>query len=54
MAAKPRVQQRNATIQWIALVVVAVLAVLAAFTLFGDDSGRGGGHSGFGATTHQL
>lgn len=35
-------------IQWLALGVVAVLALLAAFVLFGDDSGRGV-HSGLPA-----
>ena len=35
-------------IQWLALAVVSVLALLAAFVFFGDDEG-GGGHSGLEA-----
>ncbi|MGI9615610.1 MAG: hypothetical protein ACR2QO_22045 [Acidimicrobiales bacterium] len=38
---------RNALIQWLALVVFAVLALLAAFVFFGGDNG--GGHSGLPA-----
>lgn len=42
---------RSATIQWIALGVFAVLAVLAAFVFFGEDSGTGGGgHLGLGSS----
>ena len=37
----------NPTIQWVALAVVAGLAILAAFVFFGEDS-TGGGHSGLG------
>jgi hypothetical protein len=44
-----RTQNRNATIQWLALIVAAALALLAAFVVFGDDSGTGG-HSGHPAT----
>lgn len=37
----------SATVQWVALAVFAILAVLAAFVYFGEDStGGGGGHSG--------
>ncbi|MCP3991423.1 MAG: hypothetical protein GY724_20280 [Actinomycetia bacterium] len=36
----------NPTIQWVALVVIAGLAVLAAFVFFGEDSTGGGGHNG--------
>ncbi len=37
---------RSATIQWVAIGVLAVLGVLAAFVLFGADGTGGGGHSG--------
>ena len=36
---------RNATVQWVAIGVVLVLAVLAAFVFFGGDS-TGTGHLG--------
>ncbi|MEM9130734.1 MAG: hypothetical protein AAF962_04495 [Actinomycetota bacterium] len=37
----------SATVQWVAIGVFAVLAVLAAFVYFGEDSTGGGGHGGF-------
>ncbi|MGH1494181.1 MAG: hypothetical protein ACRBK7_33120 [Acidimicrobiales bacterium] len=40
-----RSHDRSAMIQWSALVLVALLALLAAFVL-SDGNGGGGGHSG--------
>ncbi len=39
-----RSHDRSATIQWLALALLAFLGLLAAFTL--SDGGGGGGHSG--------
>lgn len=36
----------SATVQWVAIGVIMVLATLAAFVYFGEDS-TGGGHGGF-------
>ncbi len=43
---------RSAVIQWLALVVVAILALIAAFVLFDSDSG--GGHSGAPAVVREA
>jgi hypothetical protein len=50
-ASATRNSNLNATIQWVALVVVAGLAVLAAFVFFGEGSVGGGGGHGGGAPT---
>ncbi len=42
---------RNATIQWVALAIAGILAVLAAFTFFGSDGGHTGGHTGLAPTS---
>ena len=46
MATKSSPRTLSATIQWVALVVIGVLALLAAFVFFGEDSTGGGGHRG--------
>jgi hypothetical protein len=48
----------NPTIQWVALAVIAGLAVLAAFVFFGEDSTGGshggGGYNGLAPTTSVI
>ncbi|MEL7158898.1 MAG: hypothetical protein AAFN30_20210 [Actinomycetota bacterium] len=40
----------SASVQWVALGVIVVLATLAAFVFFGEDA-TGGGHGGLAPTS---
>lgn len=56
MATNSSTQQRNttrtATIQWVALATIALLAVIAAFVFLGEDNPTGGGgHNGLPASS---
>lgn len=44
---------RSALIQWVAIVLVAVLGLIAAFVLI-DGDGNSGGHNGAPAVTQQI
>ena len=49
-SSQPPKTNRSASIQWVALVIFAILAVIAAFVFFGEDNPTGG-HLGLSSTT---
>lgn len=52
-AAHAKSHDRSALIQWVALGLVALLGLIAAFVLSDGGGGNGGGHSGAPASVSQ-